>query len=80
MDALSVMSIRVDKRTDSAPRVQEILTKNGDMIIGRFGIHDPGEVDHGLITLNIRGDMNRINDMMGQLNDLQGVKTNHMQA
>ncbi len=80
MDALSVMSIRVDKRTDSAPRVQEILTKHGDMIIGRFGIHDPGEVDHGLITLNIRGDMNKINDMMGQLNDLQGVKTNHMQA
>lgn len=80
MDTLSVMSIKVDKRTDSAPKVQEILTKNGDMIIGRFGIHDPGEVDHGLITLNIRGDMRKVNEMMEELNGLRGVSTNHMQA
>lgn len=80
MDKLSVMSIRVDRRTDSAPKVQEILTKNGDIIIGRFGIHDPGEVDHGLITLNIRADMDRINDIMGELEGLDGIDVNHMQA
>ena len=80
MDSLSVMSIRVDKRTDSAPKVQEILTKHGEMIIGRFGIHDPGEVDHGLITLNLRGEMGRVNEMMKELDSLLGVRTNHMQA
>jgi len=80
MDSLSVMSIRVDKRTDSAPKVQEILTRHGEMIIGRFGIHDPGEVDHGLITLNIRGEMSRVHEMMEELNGLRGVRTNHMQA
>ena len=80
MDPLSVMSIRVDHRTDSAPRLQEILTENGDMILGRFGIHDPGEVNHGLITLNIRGDMRKISNMMDQLQDLEGIKVNHMQA
>lgn len=80
MDSLSVMSIRVDKRTDSAPKVQEILTKNGDIIIGRFGIHDPGEVDHGLITLNIRGEMEKVHIMMEELDSLRGVHTNHMQA
>lgn len=80
MDHLSVMSIRVDHRTDSAPKMQEILTKNGDIIIGRFGIHDPGEVDHGLITLNLRGDMGRIRDMVDSLESLEGIKVNHMQA
>ncbi|AOT69688.1 hypothetical protein [Geosporobacter ferrireducens] len=80
MDNLSVMSIRVDHRTDSAPKMQEILTKNGDIIIGRFGIHDPGEVDHGLITLNLRGDMGRIRGMADSLEALDGIKVNHMQA
>ncbi|QXM06414.1 hypothetical protein [Crassaminicella indica] len=80
MDHLSVMSIRVDHRKDSAPRMQEILTKNGDIIVGRFGIHDPEEVNNGLITLNLRADMGRIQNMMDQLNGLEGVKVNHMQA
>ncbi|SNT03066.1 hypothetical protein SAMN05446037_103436 [Anaerovirgula multivorans] len=80
MDKLSVMSIRVDRRTDSAPKMQEILTKYGDIIIGRFGIHDPGEVDHGLITLNIRADMERINNIMEELESLDGIQANHMQA
>lgn len=80
MDHLSVMSIRVDHRTDAAPQVQEILTKNGDMILGRFGIHDPGEINHGLITLNLRGDMQRIHHMMESLQGLEGIKVNHMQA
>lgn len=80
MDYLSVMSIRVDHRTDAAPRMQEILTKNGDLILGRFGIHDPDEVNHGLITLNLRSDMGRIQNMMDELNGLEGIKVNHMQA
>lgn len=80
MDHLSVMSISVDHRRDSAPAVQEVLTKNGDLIIGRFGIHDPGEVNHGLITLNLRGDMGRIRNMMDQLEGLEGIKINHMQV
>ncbi len=80
MDQLSVMSIRVDHRTHSAPKMQEILTQNGDMIVGRFGIHDPGEVNHGLITLNLRGEMGKIRNMMDQLEGLDGIKVNHMQA
>jgi len=57
MDPLSVMSIRLNERDDVAPQAQEIPTQNGDLILGRFGIHDPQETDHGLITLNLRGDM-----------------------
>lgn len=80
MDNLSVMSIKVDHRKNSAPIVQEILTSNGELILGRFGIHDPDEVDTGLITLNLRGKKARINNMMDQLSGLDGVKVNHMEV
>ncbi len=80
MDQLSVMSIRLNDRDDIAPQVQEILTQNGDLILGRFGIHDPGETNHGLITLNLRGDMQRIQKMTEDLKKLKGVQVNHMQA
>lgn len=80
MNHLSVMSISVDHRTNSAPKVQEILTTNGDLILGRFGIHDPREENTGLITVNLRGSKNRITNMMDSLNVLDGVKVNHMEA
>ncbi len=81
MDHLSVMSIRIDHRTNAAPKVQDVLTKNGDMILGRFGIHDPGEINQGLITLSLRGNMGKINHMMDELSGLEGVlKVNHMQS
>ncbi|KXZ39898.1 hypothetical protein SAMN05661008_00880 [Alkalithermobacter thermoalcaliphilus JW-YL-7 = DSM 7308] len=80
MDNLSVVSIRVDQRTDSATKLQEVLTKNGDMILARFGMHDPQEINTGLITLNIRGEKSRINNMLNELSSLDGIKVNHMEA
>ncbi|SHJ79683.1 hypothetical protein [Tepidibacter formicigenes] len=80
MDNLSVVGIRIDKRTDSATKVQEVLTQNGDIILNRFGMHDPIEVNTGLITLNLRSEKNRINNMMNELNKLNGVRVNHMEV
>ncbi|SHG94513.1 hypothetical protein [Tepidibacter thalassicus] len=79
MDNLSIVGIRIDKRTDSATKVQEILTQNADIILNRFGMHDPTEINTGLITLNLRSEKNRINNMMSQLSELNGVRVNHME-
>jgi len=68
------MGILVDKRTESAPRVQEILTKHGDSILSRVGIHDPGEEQHGLITLNVRDKMDEIERLENELVGLDGVR------
>jgi metal-responsive CopG/Arc/MetJ family transcriptional regulator len=73
MKNLCIMGILVDKRTQSAPRVQEILTKHGDSILSRVGIHDPGEEQHGLITLNIRDKRERIDTLAEELQTLEGV-------
>jgi putative iron-only hydrogenase system regulator len=74
MKKLSVMGILVDKRTKSAPRVQEILTKYGDSILSRVGIHDPGEEEHGLITLNVRDKSEVLSSLSEELKSLEGVQ------
>ena len=74
MKNLCIMGIIVDKRTKSAPRVQEILTKHGDSILSRVGIHDPGEEEHGLITLNVRDKRERIEKLEHELGALDGVE------
>lgn len=73
MKNLCMMGIVVDKRTQSAPKVQEVLTRFGDSIISRFGIHDPGEEQHGLITLNVRDGIDKIQSLEKELEDLEGV-------
>lgn len=73
MDNLSIMGILVDKRTKSAPKVQEILTRYGDSILSRFGIHDPGEREHGLITLNLRDKEEHLDALAHELEHLEGV-------
>ena len=35
-----IMAISIDKRSSAAPTVQEILTKYGEMIHFRLGLHD----------------------------------------
>ncbi|AAK79295.1 hypothetical protein BJV85_002669 [Clostridium acetobutylicum] len=74
MDKLSIVGILVDERTKSASKVQEVLTKYGDSIISRFGTHDPGEKEHGLITLNFRGENERLTSLMHDLEKLDVVK------
>ncbi len=74
MESLGIMGILVDKRTKSAPKVQEVLTKYGDSILSRVGIHDPGEEENGLITLNIRDKNERIEELEKKLEELDGVE------
>lgn len=78
MKSLSIMGILVDKRTKSAPKVQEVLTAFGDSILSRVGIHDPGEEQHGLITLNVRDEEQRIEALANELRELDGVDVKTM--
>lgn len=79
MDNLYFMGILVDKRTKSAPRVQEVLTQYGDNIVSRFGTHDPDEVEHGLITLHVKGGEDRLKGLSQQLENLDGVVVRSVQ-
>ena len=52
--ALAVMGILLENRREQAPQVQEVLTKYGDLILARSGVHDPTK-DQGLISLTVEG-------------------------
>ncbi|WP_242951724.1 hypothetical protein [Clostridium felsineum] len=73
LSKLSIVGILVDERTKSAAKVQEVLTKYGDSIVSRFGTHDPGEKEHGLITLNFRGKDESLENMIHDLKELDVV-------
>lgn len=71
-----IMGIAVNKRSQFAPRVQEVLTKHGENIMARFGIHD--DSDDGLITLNVKCDEKYIEKFSDELSNIPSVKVNHM--
>ena len=76
--SLCIMGILVDKRSESAPEVQDILTRHGDSILSRVGIHDPGEEEHGLISLYVRDKPDKMEKLEHELGALEGVQVKMM--
>lgn len=78
MNKMTIMGIRVDHRADVAPRVQEILTKHGSIIMSRFGVPDSKKKD-GLITLYIPGGNEEIIELSQELASIEGVTVKTME-
>lgn len=72
-----IMGISVEKRSEFGPKVQEVLTKHGDQIIARFGIHD-SQNGSGLITLNVRGEQKFMEEFEEELSAIPTVKVKYM--
>lgn len=67
----TVMAVLIDKRTDAAPTVQEVLTKHGCIISTRIGMHQVGEcAEEGLVILHLCGNDQDIENLE---NDLKGI-------
>lgn len=80
MKTSTVMAILLDKRTDSAPRVQEILTNYGSIIETRLGIHETDDSqEEGLILLVLRDNKEEISSLKDELKVITGVKLNTME-
>lgn len=77
----TIVAILQDNRVETAPKVQEILTRYGCNIRMRLGLHDAalGECSNtGLILLQICGEKNEISEMERKLQDLPYVKVKSM--
>ncbi|MFR6291606.1 MAG: hypothetical protein ACLUKQ_09150 [Peptococcaceae bacterium] len=77
-----VMAISIDKRSKAAPTVQEVLTKYGEMIHFRLGMHDlhHGENNEtGRILLQVIGDDTKIDALKADLSALELVKVQDME-
>lgn len=73
MRRIGVVSIIIHDRKESARQVNEILTRHGEIIIGRMGLpYDPGGIH--IIALIINGTTDEVGSMTGQLGSLSGVE------
>ncbi|MGM0369745.1 MAG: hypothetical protein ACQEP9_04950 [Bacillota bacterium] len=81
MNCSTIMAVLVDKRTDAAPRVQEILTDNGCIIETRLGLHESIDQcsEEGLILLTLCGSQAEIEDLQEQLSAIHRVEVDMMQ-
>jgi len=70
--ALAVMGVLLKNRREQAPEVQEVLTKYGDLILARSGVHDPAR-DRGLIALMVEGGEEEVDALAQELEDVTGV-------
>ncbi len=70
---IGVLGIVVENRREAAPRVNEILSKHADMIVGRMGI-PYREKNLSVISLIVDGTTDGIGALTGQLGALPGVK------
>lgn len=74
----TIMAIKIQPRNSIAPSVQEVLTKFGNIIQTRLGLHESqcGEDGTtGLVILNLLHDREKeIEQLSNELNKLDGVK------
>lgn len=79
---VKVMGVTINLRTAHAPTVQTVLTKYGDLIKTRLGLHetadDEASSEHGIILLHLRGDDNAVEALRRELMEIEGVRVNTM--
>lgn len=73
MRRIGVISIIIHDRKESAMKVNEILSRHGDIIIGRMGIPYQPRGIH-IIALIINGTTDEVGSLTGQLGSLNGVE------
>lgn len=81
MGCFYVIGIRVSHRNANAPKLQEVLTKNGCQIKLRVGLHDAGEgycSDDGVILLQTCGEKEQMEELVAQFNALDGIQAKCM--
>ncbi len=77
-----IMVIKIDQRSKFAIEAQKILTEYGCHIQVRLGLHEAtAEIcsTDGLIILEVRGEKDILNEMMGKLNALENVTAKMME-
>lgn len=77
-----VVALVLDKRTEDAPELQEVLTRHGCLLKVRLGVHagSAGECsDSGLIILAAEGDEKELDSFLEELKKFPRVKVNCME-
>lgn len=74
---MQIISITIEKRKQTVPEIQEILTKYGDEIHSRIGLHTV-EDKKEFIIIAYTG--KHVEDFVKELKENENVKINYMQV
>ncbi|SFL56575.1 hypothetical protein [Halanaerobium salsuginis] len=76
----TIMAILIDKRTDAAPEVQQILTDYGCLITTRLGMHESSTcADEGMIILDLNASQSEVAKLKTALQAISGVNVKSME-
>lgn len=76
----TIMAILIDKRTDAAPEVQQILTDYGCLITTRLGMHESSTcADEGMIILDLNASQSKVTKLKTALQAIAGVNVKSME-
>lgn len=77
-----IMAISVDKRSTAAAALQEVLTRYGELIhfrLGMHNLHSEAKKENGRIILQVIGSDEKIQAMQDELAALDLVKVQSME-
>lgn len=81
MKELRVLGILVSHRNKDAVKIQEVLTRYGCNIKTRLGLHDVTDnpcSPHGLIILELMGDVEECNRLENELLEIDNLQVKKM--
>ncbi len=79
MNNATLMAIKIDNRSEDAPKFQDLITKHGCIIKTRLGLHEVGNcANEGLIMLQLDGNSGDIAALETDINALPTVKAQSM--
>lgn len=83
MKKYNLMGIVIEDRRDFAPDVQKVLTRYGDVINMRIGLHDSPEknnTNEGFIILSLIDDDIKVGEFMRELGNIESVRVKNIKV
>ncbi len=74
MDRVAIIGIAVYNKTETASKVNKLLSEFSDIIVGRMGIPYK-ERSISIISLVVDGTNDEIGALTGKLGNIEGIKT-----
>lgn len=74
-----LLLISVNDRISSALEVQKILTKYGDIVLVRLGLHNSSENKAGLIILELKPEKEKIDMLQSELKNIPEVNLKYVE-
>lgn len=80
MNCKTIIALLIDKRTQTATKIQEILTRHGCIIALRLGLHEAGPVcsEQGLVLLGLSGPGRAVAALTRDLRKVNGIRIKTM--